>query len=68
MLTKHTAYKYATPYTGPFGITRYWTNGTVSLQIGAKEIQYNICRIKPYKSDTKVEDFGSINMHGDGNI
>ena len=35
MLTKHTAYKYENPYTGPFVITRCWTNITVSLQIGA---------------------------------
>ena len=35
MLNKHNAYKYETPYTGPSLITQCWTNGTVSLQIGA---------------------------------
>ena len=50
------------PYTGPFVITRCWTNDTVLLQIGATEIRYNILRIKPYKSDTQVEDFSSKNM------
>ena len=66
MLNKHTAYKYKTPYTGPFVITWCWTNDTVSLQIGATKIKYNIRRIKPFKSDTKVED--SINMYDDINI
>ena len=56
MLTKHTAYKYEIPYTGPFVMTRCWTNVTFSLKIGAREIRYNIRRIKPYASDTKVED------------
>ena len=32
------------------------------LQYGATKIMYKLCRIKPYKSDTKVEDFNSINM------
>ena len=32
------------------------------LQYGVKQIQYNIRRIKPYKSDTKVEYFISKNM------
>ena len=62
MLTNHTAYKYETPYKGLFMITQCFTNGTVNLQYGATQIKYNIRRIKPYKSDTKVEDFNSINM------
>ena len=32
MLTNHTAYKYETPYKGPFVITQCFTNGTVHLQ------------------------------------
>ena len=68
MLTKHTAYKYETLYTGPFLITWCWTNGTVSFQIGVTEIRYNICCINPYKSDTKVENYNSINIHYDVNI
>ena len=56
MLTKHTAYKYDTPYKGPFVITQCITNGTLSLQCGAIKIKYNIRHIKPYKSDTKVGD------------
>ena len=42
MLTKQTAYKYETPYTGPFVIKRFWDNGTVSLKNGATDIRYNI--------------------------
>ena len=68
MLTKHTAYKYETPYKGPFVITQCFTNGTVMLQYGVTEITYNIRHIKSYKSDTKVEDFDSINMDDAINI
>ena len=56
MLSNHTAYKYKTPYKGTFLITRCFTNGAVSLQCGATQITYNICRIKPYKYDANVED------------
>ena len=35
MITQHTAYKYKTPYIGPFVITKFWTNGMISLKIGA---------------------------------
>ena len=62
MLTKHTAYKYETPYTGPFLITNCFTNGTVNLQCGPSKNRYNIHQIKTYKSDTKVEDISSDNM------
>ena len=57
MLTKHTVYKYETPHMGPFLITQYFTNGTVKVQCGAIQITYKIRRIKPYKLDTKVEDY-----------
>ena len=59
IITKHTAYKYETPYTGPFFITQYFTNITVNLHCGTKKIRYNIRHIKPYKSDTKVEEISS---------
>ena len=32
------------------------------LQYGVIQIMYNICRIKPYKPDTKFEDFNPKNM------
>ena len=38
MLTKHNAYKHETPYTGPFTITQYFTNGTVRLKYGHKKL------------------------------
>ena len=53
------------PYKGPFVITHCFTNGTVNLQCGAIQITYNIRHIKPYKSDTKVEDPNSKNMSDD---
>ena len=68
VLTKQNAYKYETPYTGPFVITQCFTNGTVNLQYGAIQIKYNICYIKSYKLDTKVEDFNSKNMSDDVSI
>ena len=68
MLNNHAAYKYEIPYKGPFVITQCWTNGKVSLQCGAMQIRYNIRRIKPYKSDTKVEDINPENMCGNANI
>ena len=52
MVNNHTAYKYETPYKGPFVITQCFTNGTVMLQYRATENRYNIHLIKPYKLDT----------------
>ena len=57
MLLNHNAYKCKTPYKGPFVITYCFTNGTVMLKYGVIQIMYNIRRIKPYKSGTKVEYF-----------
>ena len=68
MLHKHTAYKYETPYTGPFVITRCFTNGTVNLRCGAKQNIYNIRHIKPYKYDTNLEDIDLENVSDDVNI
>ena len=55
MITKHTSYKYETPYMVLFVITQWFTNGMVNLQYGATQVTYNILRIKLYKYDTKVE-------------
>ena len=49
-------------------ITQFFTNGTVTLQYDATEIRHNIRRIEPYKSDTKVEYFNSINRDDAVNI
>ena len=68
MLTNHTEYKYETPYKVQFLITQCFTNGTVKLQYGATHIKHNIRFIKPYKSDTTVEDSNSINMSEKVNI
>ena len=68
MVYKYTAYKYETTYTGPFLITQCFTNVTINLQYGAKDIRYIIRRIKPYKSDTQVEDFIFKNMSDDVSI
>ena len=46
----------------------FFTNGTVNLQYGPTNFRYNIHQIKPYKSDTKVEDSDSENMSDDISI
>ena len=48
ILNNNTAYKYETPYKVPFVI--------IILQCGATKIKYNIHGIKPYTSDTNIED------------
>ena len=68
MLTNHAVYKYETPYKGPFLLMRCWTNGTVSIQYGPIKSRHNIYQIKPYKSDTTVEDINPNNMCEDINI
>ena len=68
MITNNDAYKYETPYKGPFLITKCWTNVTVTLQYGAIKIRHNIICIKPYTSDTNVEDIIPENMYDDVNI
>ena len=45
MLNNTTAYKYKTPFKGPFVITQCWNNGTVTLQYGTTNIRYNIRRL-----------------------
>ena len=56
MLGNHAAYKYETPYNGPFVITWCYINGPVTLKCGARKIRYTIRHIKPHTSDTNVED------------
>ena len=56
MLKNHAAYKYETPNKGPFMINQCCTNGTVILQCSATKMRYNIRPIKPYTSDTCIED------------
>ena len=68
MLTNHTVYKYEKPSKVHFVIIQCFTNGTINLQCGVIQIKHNICRINPYKSDTKVEYFNSINMYDAVNI
>ena len=56
MLDNNAALKYDTPYNIPFDTTQCWTNVMVILQYGVTKIRYNIHRIKPYTSNTNVED------------
>ena len=43
MLTNNAAYKYETPYNGPFVINQCWSNDAVTLQCSANKIRHNIC-------------------------
>ena len=56
MLDNNDAFKYDTPYKGPFQINQCWKNDTVALQRGTIKIRYNVGRIKPYTYDTNIED------------
>ena len=56
MLVNNAAYKYEMPYNGWFVITQCWTNVMVTLQYGATKIGHIIHCLKPYTSDTNVED------------
>ena len=68
IITNQATYKNETPYKGPFVITQCFSNDTVNLQYGATKIKPNIHHIKPYKSDTKVEYYNSINIYDDVTI
>ena len=49
ILNNKSTCKYETPYIGSFEMTQCWTNITVTLQMVAIKIMYNICHIKTYK-------------------
>ena len=49
-------------------MTQCFVFGAVNSQCGAIQIKYNICRIKPYKLDTKVENYNSKNMDDAVNV
>ena len=48
-LTK-SAYKYETPYRGPYKIVQTQTNGTATLRTGVVTMRLNIRNIKPYNT------------------
>ena len=48
-------------------ITQCWTNVTVILQCDTTKSRHNIRRIKPYKSDTNVEDINIENIYDNFN-
>ena len=48
MVRTNQAYKYKTPFQGPYEIVQKWTNGTVTKRTSAVTARINIHRIKPY--------------------
>ena len=68
MINNSATYKYETPYKGKFLITQCFNNIMVTLKCGAMKITYNIRLIKPYRSDTNVENFTVENMYDDVSI
>ena len=63
MLTNNTAYKCETLYNNTFFITQIWNNSTVTIQYGATKTIHSIRCIKPYISDTNVEDVNIKNVN-----
>ena len=61
ILTNIYALKYKYKYNGPYEIMQCWTNITFTLQGGAIKIKHDLCCIKPYTSDTNVNDIISEN-------
>ena len=55
MIDNYAAYKYETPYKGPFLITQCWTNGMATVQYGEAKIRYTIQCIKPYTYDKTLK-------------
>ena len=49
MIRIKAAYKYKTPFKGPFEIFQTGTKGSFTLRTGAVTARVNIGRIKPYK-------------------
>ena len=68
MINNRIAYKHETTYNGPFVITQCWNNGTITLQCGPVQIIHNIRYIKPYTSNTNVEDITTKNRYDYVNI
>ena len=50
MTRTKSAYKYETPYRGPYEIVQTWTNDTVTIRTGAVTMRINIRNIKPYNT------------------
>ena len=50
MVRRNHAYKYKTPFQGPYEIVQTWTNGTVTIQTCTVIFRLNLRRIKPYNS------------------
>ena len=50
MTITKSAYRYETPYRVPYEIFKTWTNGTITLRMGAVTMRLNIRNIKPYNN------------------
>ena len=47
MVRRNQAYKYETPFTGPYEVLQTCTNGTITILTRAVTARINIRRIKP---------------------
>ena len=54
------AFKYETPFRGPYEHFQMWTNVTVTLRTGAVTTGVNIHQIKPYKILQKKQMYSTI--------
>ena len=49
MISKNIAFKCETPFKVPYEFFQTWTNGNVTIQMGAVTYIINIQHVKPYK-------------------
>ena len=57
MLGNKFAFKYITPFKGPYETIQMRTNRSVTLQTGSATTRLNICRIKPYYNNKDMNVF-----------
>ena len=50
LVRRKQAYKYKTPFQGPYEIIQMWTNKTVTIHTDTVTARINILCIKPYNS------------------
>ena len=63
MTQTKSAYKYETSYMGPYEIVKTWTNGTVTLRMGAVTMRINIHNTNPYNTPNVQQQYPTKELH-----
>ena len=50
-MRRNSAFKHETPFKGPYKVVQTWTNGKVTLRVGAITPRKNIRSINPYNTE-----------------